>query len=522
MRNALLISILLVVGFHSMAYAEGSHAHGQRSCHASPEPESTPTPRVERPLEERGGFTLSLEPCLFETFDGRKTEAELGRLTVPENRHNPRSRLTELAFVRFKSTAKQPIPPVVYLAGGPGASGIAAARGRRFDLFMAMRELGDVIALDQRATGMSKPGLECRGKLGYPLDKPGDREDLLRRYREQSSKCREELIRQGVDLAGYTIIESADDVESLRQALAVERISLWSISYGTQLALATIRRHERGIHRAILAGVEGPDVTFKLPSAIQAHLATVARLAEQDAQISRHVPDLLQLMRGVHERLESEPLIVEIDDSQTKQKANVTLGKFDLQWMTAAMFVGGEAVFSLPALHYAVWKRDASTPDVRRWAQWIAGVRRGSVGSPMQIMIDCASGGSPERLARIRREEISTLVGRLTDYPLPDICDAWGKPDLGSRFRTPVRSRVPVLLISGTLDGRTPVSNGEVVQKGFPNSAHLVIEGATHSDPLFLSSPKIKEAMVKFMRGLPVSTAKITLPPPSFSPVATR
>jgi pimeloyl-ACP methyl ester carboxylesterase len=57
--------------------------------------------------------------------------------------------LIELAFVRFKSTAKNPGPPIVYLAGGSGGSGIGAARGSRFPLFMALREIADVIAFDQ-------------------------------------------------------------------------------------------------------------------------------------------------------------------------------------------------------------------------------------------------------------------------------------------------------------------------------------------------------------------------------------
>ncbi|MDQ3819716.1 MAG: alpha/beta hydrolase, partial [Acidobacteriota bacterium] len=72
---------------------------------------------------------------------------------MPENRSDPKSRLIEIVFVRFKSTAKNPGPPIIYLAGGPGNSGIDQARGNRFPLFMAMREFGDVIALDQRATG---------------------------------------------------------------------------------------------------------------------------------------------------------------------------------------------------------------------------------------------------------------------------------------------------------------------------------------------------------------------------------
>ena len=82
---------------------------------------------------------LKLKPYTFTNGAGEKTESEFGTLLVPENRSNPQSNLIELAFVRFKSTSKTPGPPIVYLAGGPGGSGIFTATGSRFPLFMALR-----------------------------------------------------------------------------------------------------------------------------------------------------------------------------------------------------------------------------------------------------------------------------------------------------------------------------------------------------------------------------------------------
>ena len=116
---------------------------------------------------------VMLEPYVFETYDKRKVEAELGRLTVPENRHRMRSNSVELAFIRFKSLAKLPASPIVFLSGGPGASGINEARGAAFPLLAALREIGDVIVLDQRGTGMSKPALVCDQTWGFPLNNPG-------------------------------------------------------------------------------------------------------------------------------------------------------------------------------------------------------------------------------------------------------------------------------------------------------------------------------------------------------------
>ena len=56
-------------------------------------------------------------------------------------------------------------------------------------------------------------------------------------------------------------------------------------------------------------------------------------------------------------------------------------------------------------------------------------------------------------------------------------------------------------MISGTLDGRTPPARAEDVRKGFPNGVHLIVEGASHDDDLWFSTPVIKESIVGFMKG---------------------
>src|SRR5262245_1308362 len=203
--------------------------------------------------------TLKLKPYSFENSKGEKTPAEFGTLLVPENRNDPQSNLIELAFVRFKSTATNPGPPIVYLAGGPGGSGTGAASGSRFPLFMAFREIADVIAFDQRATGYSKPNLACYERMSIPLDVAPSKEVALKELLKNAERCASYWRDvQRVDLTGYNTNESADDLEDLRKALGVPKIDLWSISYGTHLALATIRRHPQSIGRAVLAGTEGP------------------------------------------------------------------------------------------------------------------------------------------------------------------------------------------------------------------------------------------------------------------------
>lgn len=455
--------------------------------------------------------TLKLKPYTFENDKKEKVDAEFGTLFVPENRYNPESNLIELAFVRFKSTAKNPGPPIVYLAGGPGGSGIYTAKGTRFPLFMALREIADVIAFDQRGTGLSKPNLNCYERLALPLDVAPTRQLIIDELRKNVRGCIfywHDI--QRVDLTGYNTNESADDLEDLRKALGANQISLWSISYGTHLAFATMRRHPKSIHRAILAGTEGPDHTYKLPSNIQKHLEDLAAVIKADPEIGKDVPDFLGLMKSVFDRVEAQPETVEITDPRTRQKVKVIVNKFILQYIVANN-IGTGVTSRFPALLLQASKGDFTNP-----AQvWLNESRR-EIGSAMSYMMDCASGQTAARRDRIEREAKGALLEDIANFPFPDICQEWNAPDLGDSFRAPLRSDVPVLFISGTLDARTPVSNAEEYRTGFSNSAHMIIEGAVHSDPLFLSSPKIKDGMMEFLRGQPVTTLKITGAPFKF------
>ena len=456
--------------------------------------------------------TLKLKPYTFENANKEKVEAEFGTLFVPENRSNPESNLIELAFVRFKSTAKNPGPPIVYLAGGPGGSGIGTATGSRFPLFMALREIADVIAFDQRGTGYSKPNLGCFERLAMPLDVAPTREAAIKELRENARGCVSYWRDiQRVDLTGYNTNESADDLEDLRKALGANQISLWSISYGTHLAFATMRRHPKSIHRAILAGTEGPDHTYKLPSNIQKHLEDLAAVIKADPQIGKDIPDFLGLMKSVFDRLDAQPETVEITDPRTKLKVKVIVNKFVMQYIVANN-IGTTVTARFPALFYRASKGDFTNP-----AQVWLDQSRSEIGSAMSFMMDCASGQSAARRQRIEREAKGTLLEDIFNFPFPDICEEWKAPDLGDTFRAPLRSDVPVLFISGTLDARTPISNAEEYRTGFSNSTHMIIEGAVHSDPLFLSSPKIKDGMMEFLRGQPVTVTKITAPPMKFA-----
>lgn len=463
--------------------------------------------------QQRKPGGLRFEPFIFKTNDGKEIPAELGRLTVRENRERPDGNVVELAFVRIKSEAERPGPPIVVLAGGPGGSGLAETRAF-WHVFQPLLEVGDVIALEQRGTGRSAPYMMCRNVKGFEGDDLLNRELILLALKERFRPCAEEWRAKGVDVAAYNTRESADDVEDLRRALGVEKINLWGFSFGTQLGFMIIRRHGERIHRAVFAGVEGPDDTRKLPSNIDSHFRDVARLVKADPHWSKLIPDFVGLVRSAHEKLEREPVVVEILNRRTKERNKVRVGSFALKIIVGIDAGDAEDIATFPALFYSISKGDYALLAQR--VQTLQDRITAPIPWAMIFPTDCASGATRARDRRIAREAPRSLLGDAINFPWPDVCELWGSPDLGDALRAPVKSRTPALFISGTLDARTPVSNSREMLKGFPAGTLFVVENAGHED--VFSPPAVVEAISDFIKGRPLKATKATHTPLKFAP----
>src|SRR3546814_17207565 len=87
---------------------------------------------------------ITIAPYDFKADDGTVVKADRGKFAVPRHHAEPDGATFTLHFVRFPSTNPNPGSPIVYLAGGPGGSGISGAAGPRCALFLALREVADV------------------------------------------------------------------------------------------------------------------------------------------------------------------------------------------------------------------------------------------------------------------------------------------------------------------------------------------------------------------------------------------
>lgn len=436
-------------------------------------------------------------------------EFPLGRVRVPENHAVPGGPAITLAFLRLPSSNPSPGPPIVYLSGGPGGSGVGDANlPYLFALLQELRTLGDVILLDQRGVGRSAPDLSCPGQEAPPLDLFLTEANLRAQVLRQIQSCAARLRSTGVRPEHYTTDQSADDVDALRRALGAERVSLLGFSYGTHLGLAVIRRHGPGIHRAVLAGVEGPDHSEKWPSVMDVQLDRLAQYAREDATIGRLAPDLVVTLRGLLDRLDREPARVPATDDPNGPA--LVVGRAGFQYLLYRDLGDTNDWPILPGLivnaangQYGILGQFAR----RRWNQF-----RG--GSLMAVAMDCASGSSSERREQILREARTALLGNMMNYFDPEACRAAGAADLGPGFRSRIYSTVPTLFVSGTLDSQTPPHQAEEVRWGFQRGVHLVVGNAGHESTL--NQPDVVRQVVAFLRGEELTDRRIELPRPRF------
>jgi pimeloyl-ACP methyl ester carboxylesterase len=129
--------------------------------------------------------------------------------------------MIRLHAVVIRSRSEDPKPdPVVFLAGGPGASALAAVSHVQGILSAILWER-DLVVADQRGVGFSEPALDCPeyGEVVRETYGAGvSPEEAQARMFDALTICRDRLMGEGVNLAAYTSATSATDVHDLMQA----------------------------------------------------------------------------------------------------------------------------------------------------------------------------------------------------------------------------------------------------------------------------------------------------------------
>src|SRR3954451_22634095 len=146
--------------------------------------------------------------------------------------------------LRIARTGRSKGPTLMYLSGGPGGAGV----GEMLSVIPLVPRLENhfrLIGYDQRGTGRS--GLLRCPRLEH---------DPHLRNTAAAEDCAKRL---GVARHHYTTADSVQDMEAIRRQLGLAKLTLFGISYGTELGLAYARAHTDHVKRLILDSTVDAD-----------------------------------------------------------------------------------------------------------------------------------------------------------------------------------------------------------------------------------------------------------------------
>lgn len=446
----------------------------------------------------------------YETREHGTVPAQSATLVVPVRHEDRGSGKIELPVVRLPARTGKAKASVLYIAGGPGESGVDAGRGSLFRFFDALRETRDVILFDQRGAGASQPSLDCDAKWrSFSTREPIRSAQMLARILERSMDCADRLREAGVDLDAYNSVESAGDVAALCKALGPKPVHAVAHSYGSHLAMAAIKLHPGSFASVVLAGPEGPDHTLKLPSNVHAQLQNIAAASGERGFDG--------VVAAVLERLDLEPQDVKVAPPPGGDAVDIRIGRFEVEWITAVGLADRRLLRLMPSWFGRMANGDFGTfAEEPLLAGYLRHLRRGLDRGAMSFCMDCASGVSEKRWDQIEREAEAVPLGRTIDFPYPEVALAWQVPDLGNSYRQPPQDEtLPVLFVTGGWDCRTPVANLKDLTNGLPEHQHLHVEGAGHTDLLY--DPEVAVRVEAFLNGEAIDPGPIPEREPLFT-----
>ena len=392
---------------------------------------------------------------------------------------------------------------LVALAGGPGQPDVAF--GPSFaDGFS--RELSDysLVVVDQRGTGGSR-ALSCPELQGM--------DQLTAVLPQDTAACADRL---GLQRDSFGSIETADDLEAVRQALGVDKLSIYGVSYGTWVAQQYARTHPDHTGRLILDSVVPPGAD-PWDLRITESLPRVLRGLCDRGQCRGITPDIVGDLATVAHRIQAAGgKLTTTVISPTGGRVHEKLTQVDVLYILVNSDLNTYMQSRVPAALAAAAQGDLAP---------LARLKRDTAGpvSPLSqfssalfVATTCLDNDLPFSYSDpfdVRAQKAKAALDALPestfapfDRPtidsssVPQICLQW--PD--GKFRpesTAPMPDVPALILSGLADIRTSTEGARELAKELPHSTLVTLRGSGHDvfDSDFTGCAD--EAVARFLAG---------------------
>lgn len=202
--------------------------------------------------------TIDWEPC---DEDGYAPDAECGTLTVPLDHDEPDGETIDLALVRLAAESEA-VGSVLFNPGGPGGSGIEmVAEGLDPTEYGDLHATYDFIGFDPRGVGASSP-IDCVDDAWLDAhvyaDPTPDDDAEQAIVDETDAQFAAGCAQNTPGLAQYDTINTARDMDLIREAVGDEQLTFYGASYGTLLGATYATLFPARVRAMVLDGAFDP------------------------------------------------------------------------------------------------------------------------------------------------------------------------------------------------------------------------------------------------------------------------
>ncbi len=431
---------------------------------------------------------LDFQPCSLPVLQTSLTvSAQCSTLKVAENPAQPKGRQIELALAWIPAKGESEADPVFMIAGGPGQSALESYPSLH-PVFNDVIKKRNIILVDQRGTGKSNP-LVCKdasGKSAFGEDEAVANLDL-NKAKIFAQECVKQLSNRA-DPRFYSTEYAIGDLDLVREKIGADKINLYGVSYGTRVAQQYAKRYPLHTRTLVLDGVVpnslvlGAEFAINLENALNLHFAR----CKADKVCREHFGDPRQKLDALRAQLQKAPMVVNYNDPISGEAKQDKLDVGALA-SVARMYAYSPLTASMLPLLLTQAAQGNGGPLLAQ-AQMMNQSLGDALMHGMQLSVVCT-----EDAAELKADPATanTLMGNNTTDYLKAQCEVWPHSKRAENFREPLKSNIPVLLLSGEFDPVTPPRYGDAVAKFLPNSKHVVVKGQGHNVMPVGCAPKI-------------------------------
>ena len=429
-----------------------------------------------------------------------------GYLTVPEDRSKPDGRMIRIFVMRVPAVSANPKPdPIVVLSGGPGGGGSFEFPGRIKSGMNADREM---ILVDQRGTHLADPLLGCADydesqnrdySIGF-MSASAATADVA-----ATKACGDRFRSAGIDLSAYNTKENAADLADLRMALGIQSWNMYGVSYGTKLALVSLRDHPQGIRSMIVDSVSPPNLNIAKEwwSAPAESFKAIFAACRAQPACTTAFPSLEADFFATVKRLDAAPVVVETKDASGAPKTLI-IDAFSLAYTVIDITEHGDpAIIPKMIADMARGNTDLVAKAMlgEQTPPQIVGL--GGLGLAFTVFCGEAANLTTEQEALAKSKavlpefpdsvfKLQPKQGRLFQQ-----CPVWDVEDADASMMNPVVSDVPVLILEGAFDAATAPSWVDLITPGL--KAHQLVSMPFTGHSVYGKSPCAAQIAAGFL-----------------------